>query len=82
MDVLQKSVVFEIQKIYQKKLEVIYQSNKTYEELLELSETLSIHQRHLRFLVTEIYKSTSYLNPKFMSSFFTHKEIPYNLRKS
>ena len=75
MDVLQKSVVFEIQKIYQKKLEVIYQSNKTYEELLELSETLSIHQRHLRFLVTEIYKSTSYLNPKFMSSFLLVKKF-------
>ena len=62
-------------------LKVIYQSNKTYEELLELSETVSIHQRHLRFLVPEVYKRTSYLNPKFMCSFFTHKEIPYNLRK-
>ena len=70
-----------IQKINHKTLKVIYQSNNTYEELLELSETVSIHQRHLRFLVTEVYKSTSYLNPKFMCSFFTHKEIPYNLRK-
>ena len=63
------------------KYSLIYQSNKTYEELLELSETVSTQQRHLRSLVTEICKSTSYLNPKFMSSFFTHKEIPYNLRK-
>ena len=70
-----------MQKIHHKTLKVIYQSNKTYEELLELSETVSIHQRHLRFLVSEVYKSTSYLNPKFMCSFFTHKEIPYNLRK-
>ena len=70
-----------IQKINHKTLKAIYQSNNTYEELLELSETVSIHQRHLRFLVTEVYKSTSYLNPKFMCSFFTHKEIPYNLRK-
>ena len=29
----------------------------------------------------EIYKSISQLNPQFMWSFFTHKDIPYNLRK-
>ena len=53
-------------------MKVTYESNKTYEELLELSETVSIHKRHLRFLVTEIYKSTSYLKPRvyvlFLSS--------------
>ena len=78
VDVLQKGKI----QIH-KTLNVIYQSNKTYKELLELSgETVSIHQQHLRFLVTEVYTSTSYLNLKFMCSFFTHKEIPYNLRKS
>ena len=76
-----KGLYLKMQKIHHKTLKVIYQSNKTYEELLELRETVSIHQRHLRFLVTEVYKSTSYLNSKFMCSFFTHKEIPYNLRK-
>ena len=76
-----KGLYLKIQKIHHKALEVIYQSNSTNEELLELSETVSIHQRYLRFLVTEVYKSTSYLNPKFMCSFFTHKETPYNLRK-
>ena len=74
-----KGLYLKMQKIH--KTLVIYQSNKTYEKLLKLSETVSLHQRHLRFLVTEVYKSTSYLNPEFMCSFFTHKEIPYNLRK-
>ena len=76
-----KGLYLKMQKIHHKTLKVIYQSNKTYKELLELSETVSIHQQHLRFLVTEVYKSTSYLNLKFVCSFFTHKEIPYNLRK-
>ena len=76
-----KGLYLKMQKIHHKTLKAIYQSYKTYEELLELSETVSIHQRHLRFLVSEVYKSTSYLNPKFMCSFFTHKEIPYNLSK-
>ena len=42
--------------IHHKTLKVIYQSNKTYEELLELSENISIYQRHLRFLIAEAYK--------------------------
>ena len=70
-----------MQKSHHKTLKVIYQSNKTYEELLELSETVSIHQRHLRFSVTKVYKSFSYLNPKFMCSFSTLKEILYNPKK-
>ena len=77
-----KGLYLKMQKIHHKTLKVICHSNKTYEELLELNETVSIHQRQLRFLVTKVYKSTSCLNPKFMCSFFTHKEIPYNLRKS
>ena len=76
-----KGLYLKTQKIHYKTLKVIYQSNKTYEKLLELSEIVSIHQRHLRFLVTEVYKSISHLNPMFVCSFFTNKEIPYNLRK-
>ena len=53
-----KGFYLKIQKIHHKTLKVIYQSNNTYEELLELSETVSIHQRHLRFLVC---KCNSYL---------------------
>ena len=68
-------------KKHHKTLKVIYQSSKTYEELPELSETVSIHEPHLKYLVSEVYKSNSYLNPKFMCPFFTHKEIPYNVRK-
>ena len=45
------------------------------------SNTVSVHQRYLTLLTTEIYKSISQLNPEFMWSYFTHKEMPYNLRK-
>ena len=46
-----KGLYLKIQKIHHKTLKVIYQSNKTYKKLLELSETVSVHQRHVRFLV-------------------------------
>ena len=49
-----KGLYLKMQKIHHKTLKVIYQSNKTYEELLELNETVSIHQQHLRFLVIEV----------------------------
>ena len=61
---------------------MIYQSNEDYCELLLKSNTVSIHQRHLRFLMTEIYKSISHLNPEFMWPYFTHRDVPYNLRNS
>ena len=70
-----------IEKIHHKTLKVIYESSDTYENLLLQSNTVSVHQRHLRFLMIEIYKSISQLNPQFMWSFFTHKDITYNLRK-
>ena len=46
-----------------------------------VSNTISVDQRHLRFLMTEIYKSIWQLNLEFMWSYFTHKDMPYNLRK-
>ena len=66
-----RGLYLKMQKVRHKTLKVIHQSNKTYEEPLELNETVSIHQRQLKSLVTEIHKSTSYLNPKFMSSLLT-----------
>ena len=53
----------------------------TYDKLYLQSNTVSVHQRHLRFLMTEIYKSISQLNPEFMQSYFTHKNMPYSFRK-
>ena len=54
-----------MQKIDHKTLNVIYQSGTSYDDLLQLSNSvsMSLHQQHLRFLLTEIYKSTGTLNP-------------------
>ena len=76
-----KGLYLKIHQIHHKTLKIISQPNKTYEELLALKETFSIYRRHLKLLVTEVYKSTFYLNPKFTWSFFTHEEIPYHLSK-
>ena len=41
---------------------------------------VSIHQKQLRQLTTEIYKSLADLSSESIIPFFTVKEIPYNLR--
>ena len=74
-----KTLYSKIEKIHHKTLKFIYESNDTYDNLLLQSNTVSVHQR---FSVTEIYKSISQLNPEFMWSCFTHKDMSYNLRKS
>ena len=39
-----------------------------------------MHQKHLRTLATQIYKSLTDINPDFMKPYFIIKELPYNLR--
>ena len=63
-----KTTYFKMQKFHYKTLQVIYQSDASYDDLLQLSNSVSFHQQHLRFLKTEIYKSTGTLNPQFMWS--------------
>ena len=69
-----KTLYSKIEKIHHKTLKVIYESNDTYDKLLLQSNTVSVHQRHLRFLMKEIYKSISQLNPEFVWAYFTHKK--------
>ena len=55
--------------------------HKSYEELLQITESISIHQKHLRILAVEVYKSIMQFNPEFMWHCFNTNPIPYNLRK-
>ena len=50
-------------------------------DLLQLNNSVPLHQGNLQFLLTEICKSTGTLKPKFMQSYFKCREVPYNLRR-
>ena len=52
-----KTPYSKIEKIHQKTSKVIYESNDTYDNLLLQSNTVSVHRRHLRFLMTEYIKA-------------------------
>ena len=75
-----KKQYLKIQKIHHKALKVVYNSNKNYDELLRDNNEFSVHQRHLRTLICEIFKSLNNLNPEFMWSYFVFKNITYNIR--
>ena len=68
------------EKIQYKALKIIYNSRESYEELLKRRKEVSIHQKYLRALATEIYKSLADLDPDFMKPYFKIKEMPDNLR--
>jgi hypothetical protein len=70
-----------IERIHLKCLRIVYQSGSCYREILLENNVKSIHQIHLRFLATEIYKSLNDLSPVFMKEFFEIKTTSYNLRK-
>ena len=67
-----------IEKIPHRTLKVCI--DNSYNNILLRSNSVSIHQRHLRFFVTEIFKSISQINPEFMWSFFEQKKLSYQCR--
>ena len=76
-----KCSIDKILKIHKRTLQIVYDVyDESYENLLNRSDDISIHQKHLRYLAVEVYKSLAKLNPGFMWSFFERKHIPYNLR--
>ena len=69
-----ETLINKICKIHHRTLQVVYDNvNKSYDELLEMNNGLPIHQRHLRYLVIEVFKTIMCLNPHFMWSYFEEK---------
>ena len=62
-----KTIINKIFKIHHSTLQVVYNGyNKSYEEVLQLNNNVSVHQRHLHYLALEVFKSPMHLNPEFM----------------
>ena len=77
-----KLLISRVQKLHFRSLQVVHNTyDITYDELLSINSDLSIHQRHLRFLFTEVLKSVNSLNPHFMWDYFKMNLFPYDLRK-
>ena len=71
-----------INSLHEKDLRLIYQNrNLSFDELLKLDKSVSIHYRNLQYLLTETYKVKMGLSPPIMNDILTLDETAsYNLR--
>ena len=77
-----KCSIDKILKIHKRTLQIVYGVyDESYENLLNRSGDISLHQKHLQYLAIEVYKSLAKLNPGFMWNFFERNHAPYNLRR-
>ena len=68
-------IIWVLSKIHHKELEAVFN-----DELLQISNEIIIHQKHLHALICKVFKSLNNSNPEFMWSYFTFKNITYNIR--
>ena len=71
----------QINKIYERSLRIVYSDNtSSFQELLEKSDSVSIHGRNLQQLAIEIYKALNNLSSSLMSELFMIKKNKYSFR--
>ena len=71
-----------INRLYERCLRLIYNDKKSsFEELLEIDSSTSVHDRNLRALATEMYKVYHSISPTIMNGIFTLRhQNQHNLR--
>ena len=72
----EKLLISRVEKIHYR-----FTYDTTHDEVLSMDSDVSIHQRHLPLLVTEVFKSMNNLNLHFKRNYFKTIFFPYDLRK-
>ena len=70
-----------INSIHKRALKLVYQDSPDlmFQEFLAKDKSVSIHQRNLQLLATEIFKSKTGVSPELMNDIFHFVERPSNL---
>ena len=72
-----------INRVHKRGLKILHNSKTgTYDDLLKLDQSSSIHIKNIQALMTEVYKTTKKLNPSFMWDLFSVKASNHNLRSN
>ena len=71
-------------KLHKRFLRIIYnEKQSSFKELLEEDSSVSIHERNVQILATEMYKISSNFSHTHMSEIFeVNNKHPYNLRQN
>ena len=71
----------QINHLHERALRIVYNDYKsTFENLLELDNSVSIHHRNIRLLSIELYKVKHNLSNQVMSELFNLRNINYDFR--
>ena len=63
-----------INNIHERAVRIVYRDyGSTFQEMLKQKKSVSIHQRNLQILATEIFKTKNGLNPVFTEDVFNFK---------
>ena len=70
-----------INKIHERALRLVYKDNSsTFNELLHKDLSVTIHEKNIKVLLTEMYRVENSLSPKIMNTIFPTRNICYPLR--
>ena len=70
-----------INRLHERDLRLVYkETNLSFEDLLIMNNSVTVHHRNVQNLAIELYKVQNDLSPNFMKSIFKISENHYNLR--
>ena len=76
-----RSLNNKINRLHERALRIVYKNeNLTFQELLDIDDSVPIHHRNLQRLATEMYKTENNLSPLFVQELFTEKIHQHDLR--
>ena len=69
--------------IHERALRIVYRDyESTFQQLLKQNRCVSINQRNLQILATEIFNTKNSLNPVIIENVFKFKNLAYNFRNA
>ena len=72
-----------INRLHERALRIAYKDYaSSFESLLEKDRSVTIHQKNVQLLMTEMFKTINNLNPSFMDEIFLKRSVRYNLRNT
>ena len=78
-----RRILHKMNKIHERSLRLLLQNYKDdFQDLLRSSGDISIHQRCINSLLTEVYKYIHGLSPEIMNEVFSTRANIYNTRQS
>ena len=70
-----------INKLHARALRIVYKNeNLTFQELLDIDDSVTTYHRNLQRLAVEMYKTKSHLSPTLVQELFTEKVYKHDLR--